>query len=142
MKYITCLWVFLLKRINIKTVNIVFIFGSAIVLASHIIFSVGLYDGTHSLLQIIKDVQFYSLDQARKLVNILQALPIYLFIKFSSSSSLTPLIDLFLFGLIWIHIFSLLGCYFILPKKQKKLNVFSTFCLFCRPCHLSPYIYI
>ena len=133
MKYIIFLWTSLLNKIDIRIVNIVFASGTVAVLVSHVLFSVALHDGILDLLNIIKELRFHSNEQARKIVDISQYLPAYLFIKFSSSTSLSLLISLFSFGLIWVHILSFLGCYFILPKNRKHLIFFPLFAFFAGP---------
>ena len=117
---------FFLTKINIKVVNITFTIGVITVLASHILFSVGLYDGSMNLLDMIKKNRFFS-EQSRNFFHTLYLLPAYLFIKISSSESLSLIIYVFSFGLIWIHILSLLGCYLILPKNKKHLIFFPLF---------------
>lgn len=121
------------KRINIKTVNIIFILGTIIVLISHTLFSVGLYDGTDYLFYMILNNGFHFLELSRTLFKVLQLLPAYLLIKFSSFSSLSLLAPVFSFGLIWIHIISFFGCYFILPRNKKNLIFFPLFAFFIGP---------
>lgn len=65
--------------------------------------------------------------------DILSQLPAWLFIKLSSSSSLSILTTLHSFGLIWIHIISLLGCFLILPKNKNKVLFFPLFAFLTGP---------
>lgn len=118
---------------NLRTVNITLTFSVISVLVSHTLFSVGLYDGTGDLFNIIHNNQFNYVEQSRTIFNTLYQIPSYLFIKFSAFSSLSLLTQVFSFGLIWVHIFSLVGCYFILPKNKKHLIFFSLFAFFIGP---------
>ena len=124
---------YFLKRININTVNLIFTLSAIIVVASHVLFSLGLYDGSDDLLQMIEKNRFFFLELSRRFFDILCLLPSYLVIKFSSLSHLSFLIQMFSFGFIWIHIFSLLGCYLILPENKKNLIFFPLFAFFTGP---------
>ena len=124
---------FVLKRINIKTVNVILSLGAITVLLSHILFSVGLYDGPVNLFEMILYEKIQILEISRAIFEIFQSFFALIFITKFSSSSIPLLIWLFSFGLIWIHIFSLLGCYFILPKQQKNMIFFPLFAFFIGP---------
>ena len=118
---------------HIKNINIVLIFGSIVVLVSHVFFSVALYDGTHDLFRMMTGKRFYSEEISRKFFNIFQALPTDLFINSSSFTSLNFLITVFSFGMVWIHILSLIGCYYILPKNKKHLIFFPLLAFLAGP---------
>ena len=130
----------MLNKINIRTVTIVFIFGAIAVLASHILFAVGLYDGEVDLYHnIAEDTFFLGWEKSRTVFNALKLFPTYLFLKFPVFS-LNLSARVFSFGLIWIHILSFIGCYLILPKKKKHMIFFPLFAFFAGPAvslHLS-----
>ena len=121
--------------INIRNVNILFILSAIAVLASHILFTTGLYnDGADNLYHIIAyDTPFYGREQSRIIFNIFTLIPTYLFVKIPISSSLNLLVAVFSFGLIWVHILSFIGCYLILPKNKKHMIFFPLFTFFIGP---------
>lgn len=106
----------------------------AAVLGSHTFLSRGLdYDGSHNLFYMIAEEAIYNIELSRKFFDFFYQLPAYLFIKLSSSSSLSTLIALHSFGLIWIHIISIIGCFLILPKDRKNLLFFPLFAFLTGP---------
>ena len=78
-------------------------------------------------------IPFFFSEKARLFFHFLYQIPAYLFIKFSPSSSLSLLTQVFSFGLIWIHIFSLFVCYIILPENKKNFIFFPLFSFFTGP---------
>ena len=93
----------------------------------HVIFSVGLdYDGSFILGNMIFSKSFSFFETSRLFFHFLYQLPAWLFIRFSSSDSLSLLTQVFSFGLIGIHIFSLIGCWLIsfCQKIKKALSSF------------------
>ena len=84
-------------------------------------------DGVHILYKMLFNDSFYFLEVGRAATHFFQQLPTWLFIKFFPSKSLSALTQVFSFGLIWIHIISLAGCYFILPAKKKSFLFFPLF---------------
>ena len=124
----------LLDRVNIEAVNRVFLLSTVIILTSHTLFSAGLnHGGVFDLLHMVFNNKFFFLERCRYFFHTLYQLPAYFFIKFSSISSLALLNQVFSFGLIWIHIFSLLICYFIIPKNKKHFIFFPLFGFFVGP---------
>ena len=124
----------LLDRVNIKVINRVFIFSIVTILTSHTLFSAGLnHDGVFNLLHMVFNNSFFFLEKSRTFFDILYQFPAYFFIKFSSVSSLAILSQIFSFSLIWIHIFSLLICYFIIPNSKKPFIFFPLFGFFMGP---------
>ena len=115
---------FSLRGISIKTVNIIFALGAVVVLYFHVLFAVGLYDGSHDLIEMIFSHRVLILEISRLFFEFGQQAPTLFFIEKFSSSSLLFLVQLFSFGLVWIHAFSLIGCYFILPKNKKNMIFF------------------
>ena len=110
--------------------NKVLFLSFAIVLGSHTLVSRGLaYDGIHNLFSMAMENKFfhYSSEPARIIFDYFYQLPVWLFIKLSSSSSLSLLTILHSFGLIWIHIISIVGCFLILPKDKKNFLFFPLF---------------
>ena len=120
-------------KINIKTVNVIFSLGAVAVLSSHVLLSAGLYDSAWNLMHIILYEKVRTMEISRTIFEQLQSFPALLFVKEFSSSSLSLLIGLYCFGLIWIHIVSLLGCYFILPRNKKNMIFFPLFAFFTGP---------
>ena len=103
-------------------------------LFSHVIFSVGLdYDGSHILTGMVFKNSFEFIETSRLFFDFLKELPAYLFIQFFPSDSLSLLTQVFSFGLVWIHIFSLIGCWLILPKDRKSFIFFPLFAFCCGP---------
>ena len=100
----------------------------------YIIFNRGLHlDGSHNLLRIIANHSFYELEHARRTSYIIQQFPVWLFIHFIPSTSISILIKLFSFGLVWIHLISFLGCYLILPVSKKNMIFFPLFAFLTGP---------
>lgn len=94
--------------------------GMLSVLSSYLIFNRGLsFDGPHDLLRMVLNNSFYYLEPARQIFYTIQQFPAYIFIKYFSSNSIPILVKMFSMGLIWVHIFSVFGCYLILPKDKK-----------------------
>ena len=109
-----------------------FVFIKAVL--SHIISSSGLcYDGSYVLLRMILDNSFYFNETSRIFFHALYQLPIWIFIKFFPSNSLSLATQFFSFSLIWIHIFSLTGCWLILPKHKKIYIFFPLFAFLVGP---------
>ena len=122
-----------LKRINIRHVNIFFIICISFIFISHIFCGVGLQDGTPDLFMILLSNDFFLKEPPRLFFHFLYQLPTILLINFSSISSPAFLVQVFSFGLIWMHIFSFLGCYFILPDNKKNMLFFPLFSFFMGP---------
>ena len=115
-------------------VNRVLLLSFVVVLGSHTLLSRGLeHDGVFKLINIAIYNTFVLSDPARIISNTLSQLPIWLFVKFSSSSSLSILTILYSFCLIWIHIISIVGCFLILPKNKKELLFFPLFAFLTGP---------
>ena len=105
-----------------------------IAILSHVIFSVGLsLDGVKNLTNIIYYNSFWFNEKSRMLFHFLYQLPTWLFIKFSFSDSISSLISVFSFGLIWIHLLSIIGCWLILPKNKKSYIFFPLFAFLIGP---------
>ena len=123
----------LLNKINIKVVNNFFIIGVITIVFFQTLLSTGLfYDGAYDLFWMLYNNNFNFLEKSRLIAHFLYQFPAYLYIK-SSFSSLNLLTQVFSFGLIWIHVISLLGCYFILPPNKKDLIFFPLFGFFIGP---------
>ena len=121
-------------KINIKTVNFVFIAGAIAGAASYILFSIGLnHDGAPILFSMILWDSYSFWEESRKIFHILYQFPAWLFIKLSPFKSISPLVKVFSFGLIWIHLISLIGCWFVLPKDKKHFVFFPLFGFFAGP---------
>jgi len=90
-------------------------------------------DGSHNLLRMILNNSFYQLEFSRILFAVIQQLPAYIFIKYSPFNSISFLVKIFSFGLIWIHIISFLGCYFILPERKKYYIFFPLLAFYTGP---------
>ena len=106
-------------------VNRVLLLSFAVVLGSHTFLSRGLdHDGSHNLLHMILMNGIYNIELSRKFFDVFYQLPSYLFIKFSPFPSLSFLTRLHSFGLIWVHIISIVGCFLMLPKGHKNLLFF------------------
>ena len=115
-------------------VNRLLFVSFVIVLGSHTFLSRGLdYDGSHDLFYMTVLNDFYIFELPRKFSQIFYQLPAYLFIKFSPILSLSFLKILYSFGLIWIHIISITGCFLILPKGYKNLLFFPLFAFLTGP---------
>lgn len=109
-------------------VNKILLLNFAIVLGCHTLLSRGLdYDGAYALISVVAEGTFSHWDPARIVFSTLSELPAWLFIKLSSSFSLSLLTILYSFGLIWVHIISIVGCFLILPKDKKQLLFFPLF---------------
>jgi len=108
-----------------KTVNLILLLKISIVLFFHLWTKRGLsLDGAHNLIRMTAEESFYFLELSRQSVYFFQQLPAYLMIRYTNFSSLELLTVVFSFGLIWIPILSLLGCFLILPDKKKQLIFF------------------
>lgn len=108
--------------------------GFAVSLLSHILSGRGLdLDGAHILYEIIFKQSFIFYETARVTTHFFQQIPAWLFIKFIPINSIEILIQVFSFGLIWIHIISIIGCYLILPKDKKYFLFFPLFAFFTGP---------
>ena len=117
---------------NSVSIFLLIVFITAIL--SHIIFSSSLcYDGSYILLRMALDSSFYFNEKGRLFFHALYQLPIWLFINFFPSNSLSLLTKVFSFSLIWIHIFSLIGCWLILPKNKKNYIFFPLFAFLVGP---------
>ena len=85
---------------------------------SFIFFDSGLfYDGSFRLFLILYFEDFTFYEASRQSFHFLQQLPVWLFLHETDSNSLSSSIKLFSFGLIWIHIPSLLVCYLMTHRK-------------------------
>ena len=119
---------------SVQIINIFLFIGMLSSLFFYIIFNRSLHlDGSHNLLRIIADHSFYELEQARRTFYIIQQFPVWIFIHFIPSASLSILIKLFSFGLVWIHLISFLGCYLILPVSKKNIIFFPLFAFLTGP---------
>ena len=108
--------------------------GIAITMSSQVLFGRGLnLDGVHILYKMIMTNSFYFIETARVTAHFVQHLPAWLFIHLAPSNSLSILIWIFSFGLVWIHIISFLGCYFILPKDKKHYIFFPLLAFWAGP---------
>lgn len=106
----------------------------AIVLISQILSSRGLsLDGAHNLLRMILKDSFYQLEIARTSFCFLKQFPAFLFIKLKLSDSISLLTQVFSFGLVYIHIFSFIGAYLILPHDKKQFLFFPLLAFFLGP---------
>lgn len=115
-------------------VNRLLLISCAAVLGSHTFLSRGLdHDGSHNLFHMIAEKAIYNVELSRKIFDFFYQLPAYLLIKFSPFSSLSILTIFHSFGLIWIHIISIIGCFFILPKGRKNLLFFPLFAFLTGP---------
>ena len=112
-----------------------FLFGVFITaVLSHVIFSVGLHhDGVHSLTRMIFDNSFNFFEKSRLFFHFLYQIPAWLFIKLAPSDSISLLTQVFSFGLVWIHILSIGGCWLILPKEKKNYIFFPLFAFLVGP---------
>ena len=94
-------------------------------LFSFVFFYAGLgHDGDRILMSLITNKKIRIEEISRITFFAIYQIPAYLFILFPFSDSLSALIRFFSFGLIMIHVFSILGCYFILPKDKKSFLFF------------------
>ena len=124
----------IISKINIQTVNILFVVSLGAIFISYILFATGLrYDGSNNLYSIIAGNSFTFFEKSRIFFHILYQTPAVIFVKFSNLSSLSLLTRVFSFGLISLHIFSFLICYFILPKNKKNFIFFPLFGFFIGP---------
>ena len=124
----------LFDKINIRLVNFCLCSGAIIVLASHVLTSSGLFnDGAHNLFYMLYYNRFNFFETSRQWFHIFYQFPAYVLIKWTSLDSLSLLTQVFSFGLIWIHIISFIGCYFILPKNKKPWIFFPLFAFFIGP---------
>ena len=122
------------KNLKIALINKFLSIGVLFILVSYLIFNRGLsFDGSHNLLRMVLNNSFYYLETARHMFYTIQQFPTYIFIKYFSSNSILILVKVFSFGLIWIHIVSLFGCYFILPKNKKYYMFFPLLAFFVGP---------
>ena len=124
----------LFDKINVQAVLIIFTAGAVVIFSSYVLSSSGLFnDGTNNLFYMLYNDGFSFYETSRRWFHILYQLPVYLFIKWTSLSSLSLLTKFYSFGLIWIHILSLIGCYIILPKNKKQWIFFPFFSFFIGP---------
>ena len=108
--------------------------GIAFVLFSNLTSNRGLsLDGSHNLLRMILNDSFYHLETARSFFYFIEQFPAFIFIKYFPSDSIFLLIKFFSFGLIWIHIISFWGCYYILPENKKYYIFFPFFAFLTGP---------
>lgn len=115
-------------------VNKILLLSFAVVLGAHTLLSRGLdHDGAFKLMTIAIYNTFFYNESARIISNTLSQLPVWLFVKLSSSSSLSFLTILYSFSLIWIHIISIVGCFLILPKEKKRILFFPLFAFLTGP---------
>lgn len=123
------------NRLNILNLTSLLLFVVFVIsIVSHTIFSVGLnYDGVNDLNNIIFYNSFDLFEKSRLFFHSLYQMPAWLFIKFFPSDSLSLLTMVFSFGLVWIHIFSILGCWLILPKDKKNYIFFPLFAFLVGP---------
>ena len=103
-------------------------------LLSFIYFDIGLFfDGSHFLFVFLQDESFGFFEKSRKTFQFFQQFPVWLFLHGTDSSSLPAVINLYSFGLIWIHIPALFLCYFILPAWNKLPFIFPLIAFFTGP---------
>ena len=120
--------------ISLYHLNIILIFTFVIALCSHVLLSSGLdEDGSFDLSRLIFEDRIIYHEVSRLFFNVFHQFPAWLFIKFSTSNNLFILTKIYSFGLIYVHIFSFLGCYLILPKTHKKLIFFPLFAFITGP---------
>ena len=94
-------------------------------LISYCIFLRGLEsDGVESLSMVIFKNTFFYETKARIFFHFLYELPFVLFLKIFPYSSLNLIKMIWSFSLIWVHLYSFLICYIILPKGKKNLIFF------------------
>ena len=124
-----------LNRFDIRTGKLVFLSGFIAVLTSYTLFATGLdEDGSVYLIEMIHNNSFRFLHESRKIFHIFYQFPAWIFIKFSPVKSIDLLVKVFSFGLVWIHLVSLIGCWFVLPKDKKTFCIFPAFWFFYRAC--------
>lgn len=118
-----------------SSIAILFLLAGAVFsMLSQILFSKGLsLDGVHILYRMIKAESFYFIETSRIAIHFFQQLPAWLFIRFSASNSLSALVWIFSLGLVWIHLISFIGSYFILPQNKKFFLFFPLFAFFTGP---------
>ena len=119
-----------IKSIQLNTaVLFLFFFSFLIALISHVIFSVGINDdGADILFHVfLNEGSFFYMEFSRKIFHFLYQLPFILYIKIFPDHPLSLVTMIWSFSLIWIHFFSITGCYFILPKRKKRLIFFPLF---------------
>jgi len=108
--------------------------GFVVSLFSQIFFGRGLdLDGVHILYELVFVKSFTFYETSRMTTHFFQQLPTWFFINFIPINSIETLIQVFSFGLIWVHAFSLVGCYLILPKDKKHMLFFPLFGFFTGP---------
>ena len=116
----------------VASILLLIVFITAIV--SHVIFSVGLnHDGTKVLMSMIEYTSFNFFERSRMIFHTFYQLPAYLFIRFTSFENLSLLTQVFSFGLVWMHIISIVGCWFVLPKNKKSFLFFPLFAFLIGP---------
>ena len=122
------------NKIDIQAANCVLFIGFFGILSSHTLFGVGLNaDGSNNLGHMILYDSFHFLQETRKIFHIFYQFPAWIFIKLSPVKSIDFLVKVFSFGLLWIHLISLIGCWFILPKDKKRFIFFPLFGFFSGP---------
>ena len=110
------------------------LFMASLCLISFVYFNLGLfYDGPNFLYYILQDETFNFFEVSRKTFHFFQQFPVWLFLHATDSSSLPVAINLYSFGMIWIHIPALFICYFILPARGKLPFIFPLFAFFTGP---------
>ena len=103
-------------------------------LFSFIFLDMGLiYDGSQVLFKIILSEEFHFYEIARRSFHFFSQLPVWLFLNGTDFNSLSLLIKTYSFGLIWIHLFSLLVCYLVLHTHSKIPFFFPLFAFFTGP---------
>ena len=119
---------------NIKTVNFVFGVGFLLIVASHSLFSTGLsFDGSIDLLQMILRYPIHYHEYSRRFFQVFYQLPAWILVEFSTIQSISILTKVWSFSLMWIHVISLFGCWFVLPKDKKHFIFFPFFGFFTGP---------
>ena len=116
-----------MKNPNILFLSTIFVLllTFCVALFSQVFFYAGLgHDGDRILISLITNKKFCLEEMSRMTFHIIYQLPAYLFILFHPSNSLSDLTRVFSFGLIMTHIFSILGCYLILPQNRKAFLFF------------------
>ena len=117
-----------------KTSLKVFTFCFFIVFIAQILSGRGLaFDGAYILYKMMITESFKYIETVRIMSDFFKQLPTWLFINFDFSHSISSVVYVFTFGLIWIHLISFLGCYFILPYNKKYLLLFPLLSFFTGP---------
>ena len=123
-----------MKKESLTKLTKILSLGFIVSLFSQVFFGRGLdLDGVHILYEMVFKETFIFYETARIITHFFQQVPAWFFIKFIPIRSVEVLVQVFSFGLIWIHILSILGCYFILPKDKKHLLFFPLFGFFTGP---------